>query len=239
VYFDDINGLLSINTEGFDPELSQAINTEILAQSENFVNEISHRLAREQMAFAEGELRRGGDRLQTAKSRLLAFQNKHNMFDPLAQAQAAATLTTELSAEIARKEAALKTMLGYMQENAAPVTALRNEIAALKAQTEMEQHKVTSSKGGRLNAIAAEYHSLSLEAGFAEDAYKATLAAVETSRIDASRKLKSLVVIQTPTKPEIAIYPQRIYNLITLFVALTLIYGIVLLVIATIQDHRD
>jgi len=238
-HFDDVTGLLSIRTEGFDPGVAQAINREILAQSERFVNEISHRLAREQMAFAEGELRKGGDRLQTAKGQLLAFQNKHNVFDPLAQAQAAAALTTQLEAEIVRKETALKTMLGFMQESAAPVVELRNEINALKAQTAKEQQKVTSEKGGRLNAIAAEFHNLTLEAGFAEGAYKATLAAVETTRIDASRKLKSLVVIQSPAKPEIAIYPQRIYNLVTLLVALTLLYGILLLVIATIQDHRD
>jgi capsular polysaccharide transport system permease protein len=239
VHFDETTGLLTIQAEAFHPALAQAMNAEILARSEAFINEISHRLAREQMAFAEGELRKASERLQTTKGKLLGFQNKHRIFDPVVEAQAAASLTTQLTAEIARKEAELNAMLGFMQESAAPVVGLRNEIAALKAQTVREQQKVTSEKGGRLNTLAAEYHGLALEAGFAEDAYKTALSAVESTRIEASRKIKSLVVIESPAKPEIAIHPQRIYNLITLLVALTLLYGIVLLVIATIQDHRD
>lgn len=239
VVFDDINGLLTVRVEGFDPAFAHAVNAEILAQSERFINELSHRLARDQLAFAEGELRKAGERLRDAKAKLLAFQNKHGIFDPVVQAQAAAALSTQLEAEIARKEAELKAMLGYLQDSAPQVEALRNQIAALKSQTLLEQQKVASGSGGRLNRLAAEYHNLSLEAGFAEEAYKASLASVETTRIEASRKIKTVAVIESPVTPEKAIYPRRIYNLITLFVALVLLYGIVNLTIATIKDHRD
>jgi capsular polysaccharide transport system permease protein len=239
VLYDDINGLLTVRVEGFEPAFAHAVNVEILAQSERFVNEISHRLARDQLAFAESELRKAGERLRDAKAGLLSFQNKHGVFDPLAQAQAAATLSTQLTAEIAHKEAELKAMLGYIQESAPQAEALRNQIAALKAQTQLEQQKVASGNGGRLNKLAADYQNLVLEAGFAEEAYKAALAAVETTRIEASRKIKSVAVIESPVTPETAIYPRRIYNLITLLVALVLLYGIVSLTIATIKDHRD
>lgn len=239
VIFDDINGLLTVRVEGFEPAFAHAVNAEILTQSERFVNEISHRLARDQLAFAEGELRKAGERLRDAKARLLAFQNKHGIFDPVAQAEASATLTTELEAEIARKEAELKALMSYMQESAPQIVAIRSQIAALKEQTELEQQKVASGKGGRLNRLASEYHNLMLEAGFAEEAYKAALAGVETTRIEASRKIKSVAVIESPATPESAIYPRRIYNLITLLVALTLLFGIVSLTIATIKDHRD
>lgn len=239
VHFDEITGLLSVSVQAFDPALAQAINAEILAQSERFVNEISHRLAREQMAFAETELRKASERLRDAKNKLLAFQNQYGVFDPVAQAQAQATLGGQLDAEVARKEAELKATLAFMQDQAPAVVSLRNEIAALKAQRQIEQQKVASGQGERLNRLAAEFHNLSLEAGFAEEAYKAALAAVESTRIEASRKIKSLVVIESPAKPETALYPMRLYDLATLLVGLSLLYGIVLLVIATIQDHRD
>jgi capsular polysaccharide transport system permease protein len=51
--------------------------------------------------------------------------------------------------------------------------------------------------------------------------------------------LKSLVVVESPAKAEMALYPQRLYNLATLLVIFVLVYGIARLVIATIQDHRD
>jgi len=239
VLFDDLTGLLTVRVQGFEPEFSQAVSREILAQSERFINEISHRLAREQLAFAEGELRKAADRMQIAKGQLVAFQNKHGLFDPLSQAQAGAGLGFQLDAEIARKEAELTAMLGYLQESAPQVVKHRNEIAALKAQARIEQKKVASGGGQRLNTLAAQFQNLTLEAGFAEEAYKAALSAVETTRIEASRKIKSLVVIQSPSKPQIAEYPQRLYNLATLLVALILLYGIVLLAIATVKDHQD
>lgn len=239
VAFDDLTGLLSVRVQAFDPALAQQVNAEILAQSERFVNEISHRMAREQMAFAETEMLKARERYQTAKKRLIAFQNKYKVLDPLAQAQATATLSAQLESEIAHKEAELKTLTGYLQENAPQVALTRNQIAALKAQLDKERAKVASANGGRLNTLASEFQNLALEAGFAEDAYKAALTAMEATRIEASRKLKSLVVVETPARAEIAVYPQRLYNLATLLVILVLGYGITRLVIATIQDHRD
>lgn len=239
VVFDDLTGLLSVRVQAFDPELARQVNAEILAQSERFVNEISHRLAREQMTFAEAEMLKARERLQKAKNSLIAFQNKYKVLDPLTQAQATATLTAQMESEIAHKEAELKTLVGYLQESAPQVALMRNQIAALKSQLDKERGKVASQNGGRLNTLASEFHNLALEAGFAEDAYKAALTAMETTRIEASRKLKSLVVVETPARAEIAVYPRRLYNLVTLLVILVLVYGITRLVIATIQDHRD
>lgn len=239
VVFDDLSSLLTVRVEGFDPEFARLVNAEILAQSERFVNEISHRLARQQMAFAETEMLRAHERYQKAKTSLITFQNRHKVLDPLTQAQATATLTAQLESEIAHKEVELKTLTGYLQENAPQVVMMRNQIAALKAQQDKESGKVASQNGSRLNSLAAEFQNLTLEAGFAEDAYKAALTAMETTRIEASRKLKSLVVVATPATAEKALYPQRIYNLVTLLVILVLVYGIVRLVIATVQEHRD
>lgn len=239
VVFDDLTALLTVRVQGFDPEFARQVNAEILAQSERFVNEISHRLAREQMAFAETEMLKSRERYQTAKSRLTAFQNRHKVLDPLAQAQATATLTAQLEGEIAHKEAELKTLTGYLQENAPQVAIMRNQLAALRAQLDNERGKVASQNGSRLNTLASEYQNLLLDAGFAEDAYKAALTAMEATRIEASRKLKNLVVVETPARAEVALYPQRLYDLATLLVILVLAYGITRLVIATIQDHRD
>jgi capsular polysaccharide transport system permease protein len=239
LYYDDLTALLKIRVQGFNPAFAQAVSAEILAQSEIFVNELSHRLAREQMAFAESELRKARERYQAATSRLTDFQNRNKVLDPLAQAQSAAALTAQIENEIAHKEAELKTLTSYLQDDAPQVVMIRNQIAALKAQMEKERGKVASAEGNRLNSLAAEFQNLTLEAGFAEDAYKAALAAAETTRIEASRKIKNLVVIETPAIAETAEYPQRLYNLATLLIVLLLVYGIVRLAIATVRDHRD
>ena len=238
VVYDDMTGLLRIRAEAFDPVQSRLINEAILGESERFVNELSHKMSREQMAFAEEELKKEKARYTTSKAALLAFQNIHGVFDPMAQAQAKASLSQELEATITKKEAELGTILSYLQESAPQVVTLRAEIAALKTQTQKEKSRVTSVNGGvKLNDLAARYQDLVIEAGFSEDAYKIALASVEKTRIDASQKIKHLAIIQSPIQPEMAEYPKRLYNLITLFLALMLFYGIVKLVKATIEDH--
>jgi len=237
--FDETSSLLTVRVEGFSPESARMVSAEILAQSERFVNEISHKLAREQMAFADDELKKSRDRYQQAKARLVSFQNKHGLLDPQAQAQATVGLSSQLESELAKKETELKSLLSYLQEDAHQVIALKGQVEALKRQLIEERGRVAGNGNPRLNTLAAQFQEFLLDAGFAEDTYKLALTAVENARIEANRKIKGVVVIESPTLPEMAEYPQRIYNLITLLVALALLYGITRLVIATLHDHRD
>ena len=71
------------------------------------------------------------------------------------------------------------------------------------------------------------------------DAYKLALSAVEAARIESTRKLKNLVVIEPPSKPEKAEYPRRLYSLLTLLLGTLLILAVVRLVLATVQEHQD
>lgn len=242
VGIDDLSGLLTLRVQGFDPDYAQALNAAILEHSERFVNAFSQRMAREQMAFAETELARASEQLQAAQARLLDYQTRNRVLDPAAQAQASGVLTTELQAQLTRLEAELKDALGYLNEDAHPVKALRNRIAALRAQLDVERLRGTApagAEGNRLNAQAMQFHELQARVLFAQDAYKLALTAVENARIDASRKLKSVVVIDNPSRPEDAYYPRRIYSLLTILLVCTLLYVTARLVVATIRDHQD
>ncbi|STJ16010.1 Capsule polysaccharide export inner-membrane protein [Escherichia coli] len=56
VSYDDKTGLLNIQTQGFSPEFALKFNQTVLKESERFINEMSHRIARDQLAFAETEM---------------------------------------------------------------------------------------------------------------------------------------------------------------------------------------
>lgn len=241
VLFDDAASLLTVRVQGFDPEFAQRLNLAILEASESFVNGFSQRIAGEQMAFAETELERAASRLQKAKAQVLAFQTKNRLLDPAAQAQASGALIAEFQALLAREETELRNLRSYLNENSHQVRAARSRVDSLKSQLDSERRRATTSgkNADRLNELAARFQDLTLQAGFAEDAYKLALSAVENARIDATRKVKSLVVIEPPSKPETALYPRRAYNLVTLFVLCCLVYAITRLALATIRDHQD
>lgn len=241
VYLDDLSSTLTIEVEGFDPAFAHRLNQAILARSEAFVNELSHKQAREKLRFAETELARAGEKLQAAKSQVLAFQTRNKLLDPSAQAQASGAMTVELQASITRAEAELRTMRSYLNEDSFQLKALRMQIDSMRAQLENERVRGTGNgkQSDRLNALALEFQSLQMQGEFALDAYKVALAAVENARIDATRKIKSLVIIEPSTLPQTAEYPRRVYNLVTLLVASLLLYGVVRLVLATIREHQD
>jgi capsular polysaccharide transport system permease protein len=240
VNFDDVATLLTIRVQGFDAAYSQKLNQAILEESERFVNNFSHRMAREQMSFAQTELDRSWKRLQDEKSKLLAFQTKNKLLDPNLQAQASGTLTAELQANLARQEAELRAAQSYLNDDAYPIKALKSQLEAMRAQLDLERLRATAGNSNqRLNTLMAEFQELTAQASFAQDAYKLALAALENARIDASRKVKSLVVIEPPSQPETARYPRRIYDLVTLLIISAVLYGIARLVLATIREHID
>ncbi|MCV3373794.1 capsule biosynthesis protein [Campylobacter lari] len=233
------NGLLRVEVEGFDPQSVHLIASTIVKESEKFINEISHKAARDQMQFAEEELLQFKKRYQKAKDELLAFQNKYGVFDPLKQAEGTLKLIAELESKIAAKEAELLMMQSYINDNAPQIVTIKSEITALKKQLQKEKSKVSSPKSSqKLNDLAAKFQDLTIEAGFAESAYTAALKAYESARIEALRKIKQVVIVQSPSLPQSAKYPEALYNILTAFMILSLIYGIVKFIKMIIEEHR-
>ncbi|MDR1614868.1 MAG: capsule biosynthesis protein [Campylobacteraceae bacterium] len=238
IVYDDMSGLLKISVEAFQPEYAQNLSMLILKNSEIFVNELSHAMSRKQLEFAEEELKKSESRFSAAKEALLNFQNTYGIFNPIEQAQSQANLALEFEAELAKKEAELTALSSYMQNSAPQVVALKHEITALKIQIQKEQNRVAKKSNNASNILASEYQTLSIEANFAEELYKLSLQAVEQARIESTKQMKYLSVVQTPSMPQSAKYPRKIYNLITQLAVLFLLYGIVQLIKATIEDHK-
>jgi capsular polysaccharide transport system permease protein len=241
VSFDDASSLLTVRVQAFDPAFAQRLNRRLLQAGEDFVNDSSRRIARDLLQFSEGEAKTASDRVQAAKSQLLTFQSKHRLLDPVSQAQATGMITAELQGALSRRQTELKTLRSYLTDEAPQVQSLQNEVQALQSQIGAERNRATRDgrDGERMNALAADFQGLRLRVDFAVDAYKLALSAVENARVEATRKLKTLVVIEPPTLPQTAEYPLRIYNLVTVLVACLLLYAIVRLVLATIREHQD
>lgn len=171
---------------------------------------------------------------------MLAFQGKHGIVDPVAQITANTGLTAELQATLARQEAELKALSGYLHDDAPQVRAIRAQISGIRAQLSEEQERSIESRDGvSLNVLAGDYQELLAELQFAQDSYAIALTGVETARVESTRKLKSLVLVESPRRPESAQYPNRLYSLFALLIGQTLLYGIARLVVATIEDHQQ
>jgi capsular polysaccharide transport system permease protein len=239
-HFDEQTGLLLISVEAFDPAFSEQVVRAMQSESERFVNELSHRMAREQMTFAQDELSKARQAYEDRREALLAFQGSNNLLDAEATAKARSTVIADLEAKLTMERATLKGLLATLDDGTPQVRQQRTRIRAIEQQLTSETQRLISQKDGeQLNVVASRYRNLTIDAVIAEEAYKFSVGAVETARIEASKKLRSLITVVSPNTPDRAVYPERIYNLITLLIALLIFYGIARFVIASIEDHRD
>jgi capsular polysaccharide transport system permease protein len=238
IVFDPLSSMLTLEAEGFSREYAQSLLSAIIRNSELFLNEMSHQLAREQMTFVEKEMATAQEELRSAKKAINAFQAQHRMVSPAKQAEGYLGVVQALRTELVKEQTNLKGLESYLDSRALEVVQSRQKIVAIQKQVAIEEQRLTSGGANALTGLQTQFQDLEIDAEFALNKYKTALTGLETSRVEAYRKLAHLVVVESPTLPEEALYPRKLYNIATLFVVLSVIYGLVVMVAATIREHR-
>ena len=240
VALDEKTMMMRVTTEGFSPEFALLFNKTILSESERFINEVSQRVAKDQLNFAQKQFDEATKQLSLARENLIGYQNRNQMFDPQTQAIAVAQLIAGLEANLAQLRTEERALLSYLNPDAPQVVALRGQIAALQQQIKDEKSKLTSpTTSNKLNQRAADFEVLKAQVEFSTDLYKISLASFEKARLEAVRKLKNLVVITSPQLAQDAYYPRRGYILLSAFLMLTILFGIGQLIASVIREHQE
>jgi capsular polysaccharide transport system permease protein len=239
VTYDDYSGVLVVRAQAFDPSTAQAIARVLVEEGERSMNDIAHHLAQEQVSFVEKQTAQLAERFRQARQDVLAYQNKKGLVSPQGTAEALNAAIAQLEANRTELQTKRTAMLGYLDPKAAAIVELDLQLAAIEKQIDKEKGKLASSNGKTLNATVEEYQRLEMAAAFAQDVYKTALVALEKARIEATRTIKKVSVVQQPTLPESADEPRRTYNIL-LFVLVALVTaGIAHLLTAIARDHKD
>lgn len=239
VSLDEKTMMLQVESQGFSPQFSLKLNQAILSQSDAFINHISQSIANEQLKFAQKQLGDATAKLNKTRDDLLAYQNKNEIFDPEIQAKVVSSIVSELQGNLAQLRTEERTLLSYLNPEAPQVVAIRSQIEAMEKQIDDENAKLTSPKNSKLNQTIADFEELKAQVGFATDLYKLSLASLEKARLEASRKLKKLVVIEQPRLAQDALYPRRIYMSVTSFILLNILFSIGLLTYSIVREHKE
>lgn len=239
VEFDGVSGVLVIKAQGYDPKTSHAIAAMLVEEGERAMNEMGHRLAREQVAFLERQATEMNERVLRSRQAVVAFQNRKGLVSPQSTLENLAAVVNRLEAQITEVQARRTALLGYLAPTAPAVVELNLQIAALEKQIVRENERLASPRGSKLNTTLEEYQRLQMAAEFAQDVYKTALVALEKGRLEATRTLKKVTVLQAPTRPEYPLEPRRIYNIVVFILVTLLLAGVVHLLAAIIRDHKD
>lgn len=233
------SSIVIVRGQGFTPEFSQELVAVVLEEAEKYINSVSQKIAIQEIGFVEGELARARNAVDSARNDMLQFQGDNELLDPAATGAAIQAVVNELEGELVRLKAEEKVLASYLNKDASELIAIRDRINGLTSQLGQERGKFSGEDSRSINRVNADFEELRLRFNFASDLYKVTIKALEQARVESYRKLKHLVVVQSPQMPTSAQLPRKIYNLVTLFIVLNLIYGIAVMTIATIREHRD
>ena len=238
--YSEQTGLLTVSVQAFDPKFAADVVNVLLQDSEFFVNELSQKVARSQVFFAETELKRSRLHLDEINEKLISFQNQNRIFDAQSTAASQSNLISELELELAKQQIVLTKTLASVGRGGPQYKAQSEKVAAINEQISKEKSRLVSNRGdSNLNRLTAEFRALKIDQALAEDGYKYSMTALERARVDSIKQIRSLVTIVSPTTAEIATYPKRLYNFLSILVLLLLIFGVVRFVAAAIDDHRD
>lgn len=239
VQFDDYTGVLVIKAQAYDAQTAHAITSALVKEGERFMNAMAHALAQGQVSFLEKQVDLMADRAQRARQALLDYQNRKGMVSPQATAETYAVIVSRLQGRRAELETQRSAMQGFLVAGHPNIVQLDQQIAAIDRQIELEQSKLAAPSGRSLNRSVEEFQRLEMQAGFAQDIYKTALTALESGRLEATRTIKQMSVIQAPTRPEESTEPRRIYNTVVVALVALMLAGIAQLLMAIVRDHKD
>lgn len=239
IELDEYAGVLSIKAQAYTPEMAQALAAAIVANGEKTMNGMAHALAREQVDFLEGQVTIMGERAQAKRSALLAYQNRKGLVSPQATAENVAAIVNRLESQLAELQTRRSSLLGYLHAGSANVVELNLQIEAVQKQIGTEKARLTAPGGQTLNAAVEEFQRLQMEAEFAQQVYQTALTALERGRVEATRTLKKVSVLQSAGMPEFPLEPRRFYNLLVFVLTAFLLAGVLQLLSAIVRDHRD
>ena len=240
-YVDSLSGVVTVRLRAFRRDDALALGRAVVETSEALVNRISERARRDATAMAEKEVRRAFEAVQKALGDLHEFRDKAGIIDPGQTMGEIGKLLLPLLTEKEKLESELFVAVREMSEDAPTVHVLREKLEAVETHIKELKAKITSEPGGAGQTVAsslAKFEELEIQRQLAEKFYALAQADLDRAQLRATRQNIYLSVFVPPSLPEESRYPRRFAFSLLTFVALTVVWAIVIMVIASVEDHR-
>lgn len=237
VDFDSVAGIATLRIRAFDPEEGFAINESLIKQGEELINRLNERARTDTVAFAEQAVENAEKKVKETSDALTRYRVKNKFVDLPAQSNAQLSLVSNLSSELIRVETQLAQLESITPDNP-QVGALKQRQKSLKAQLD-QQSKSLAGSGNSIATQAADYQRLMLDNELAQQQLTTAMVSLQNTRNEADRQQLYLEVISQPSKPDWAVEPYRLYNILATLIIGLMLYGVFSLLIASIREHKN
>lgn len=239
-YVDGPSGIITVKIRAFRPDDALALAKAVVKLSEQLVNDISERARQDAMRFAEHEVQRADVRVRTALVELRRYRDEEGLIDPVKSADETAKLLMQLLSEKIRLESDLFVASRSLTKNAPSVQNMTARIEIIGVQITQLRDKLTGDTTDVRNLAAklSRFEELEVQRVFAERLYTMAQDGLERARMTAERQNVFLSVFVPPALPEYSTFPRRVAYSILIPLALLVVWSIIGLIWASVQDHR-
>lgn len=232
---DHESGMAVLTASAFTPGQAQELNENLLQLSEILVNRLNARANTTTIKEAEGRVAVAQARVRKARIELGLYRNRSELLDPEQQGMGVLAISNSLIAQ----SAALRAQLAEIQRVAPQhpsIPALRQRIAALSEQIAAQTGRAVGTPSGIASKMSG-YEALMVEQEFATQMLAAANATLEQARTEALKQQYYLERVVEPNRPDDALLPGRIKEILTVIFASLCLYLIGWMLVVGILEH--
>jgi capsular polysaccharide transport system permease protein len=238
VHLDPETGVMQLRVHAFRPGDAHALAQEVLRRSEELVNTFSARSIGDTLRVAQEDVNKAERRVIAAREALIAFREREQAFDPGSTAAGAVATITQLQAALAQARTEYEERRRFMRPDNPQLQVLQNRVAALQQQIATERSRVTRGDEALTQQVAA-YERLELERMMADRELGSAVSSLENARSEALRQQVFVMRVAEPQLPEYPLYPRATFNTLTVFVSLSVLFGIGWLLVVSAREHAN
>jgi capsular polysaccharide transport system permease protein len=238
IQIDAETGIAGFRARGFRPADSLRIVEALVEIGEQRVNSLNERSRDAALDSARRQLSEAEKNGRQVERELSRFRNVRSDIDPQSSGEAQTRLVTELTQQLVLARAQLSGVVSMIGTNNPQYQTLNARVNSLQQQV--------AAQGGRLvggdRSIAAsleDYAELKLRQDFAGRRYEAAAGALEKAREEIMRQQLFVTRLVEPSLPQKSLHPKGLKNTVTVFLLLTILYGIGWLLLAGVREHAQ
>ena len=237
VQFDENTGITTLTARAFRPADAYAIASQLLLLGERRVNDMNTRSYNDAVALTKRQMDETERSLRAIGTQVTSFRQTQRDIDPANSASAQIGLVTQLQANLAAARSQLQATGQLIGANNPQADALRQQIRSLETQLSTQNGRLTG--GGSIASGLGTYEDLQTQRNFLQTRYASVSTAYDQARQNALKQQLYIVRVVNPNMPVKSIYPQRFLTILTILVALFVVYAIGWLIVTGVREHAN
>jgi capsular polysaccharide transport system permease protein len=236
-----VSGLVSVEVRAFTSEDAVAVASAIRSASEAVVNRMQERPREDMLTQAENEVRAARKRAAKARDIVAGYRTSQAIVDPLDTARSVIDNVTELKASLITLNVELASAEASMGPNAPSVQTLRARRDSLKEQIQKLERRLTSTDANERTSASqiVDYDKVEIGRNLAEQQVAMAERILDQLRTEAHHRQIYVDVIEGPTIPQSAVFPERMLSVAETAIGAVGLWGVMFLTFAGIRDHAD